>query len=298
MRNIAAIMLVLLFVPLAVAQTTVDETRPVEPEGAVYINNIAGSVVVEPWDKPEVHVSGSLESNVERVDISTSEGRVDIKVVLHENVNQDTEAQLELQVPDTIHLNITTVSASVTVRDGASSDPLFPRVEVTTVSGDTTVEVPTRELFCTSVSGAITTSGALETQTFQNVSGSITSTASANDVTAKTVSGNARLDGDAFSKVRVESVSGDIAVSGSLKEGGEISGTTVSGDLCFRPNRDLSAKVHLSTNSGGIRTSGEGWPAPEKQLFSKTLRATIGTGAGSITLKSTSGNVAILDTVE
>src|ERR1700744_6586362 len=75
--------LVLLVLPCSLAHAaSVDEHRAANPQGAVEIDNVAGSIDVQGWDKPEVAVSGTIGKDVERVDVTGDSNRTSIRVVL------------------------------------------------------------------------------------------------------------------------------------------------------------------------------------------------------------------------
>jgi RNA polymerase sigma factor (sigma-70 family) len=61
MRRAALVLATVLAVPAwAAAQTPVDQKRPAAPDGTVSIENMAGSIKVTGWDKPEVQVKGTV----------------------------------------------------------------------------------------------------------------------------------------------------------------------------------------------------------------------------------------------
>src|SRR5690606_2810808 len=53
----------------ALATTPIDETRPLNADGKVEISNLKGSIQVRVWDKPEVHVGGSLGRGVDTFEL-------------------------------------------------------------------------------------------------------------------------------------------------------------------------------------------------------------------------------------
>src|SRR6202789_1056018 len=72
---------------LAYAATSVDEHRPANPQGAVEIDNVAGSIDVQGWDKSEVAVTGTIGKDVERVDVTSDGNRTSIRVLLPKGHN-------------------------------------------------------------------------------------------------------------------------------------------------------------------------------------------------------------------
>src|SRR3546814_20099374 len=69
---------------LAWAGTPIDQTRPLDADGRVSIENIKGSVQVRTWDRNEVHIGGSLGDGVKQLQIEGGASSVRIKVDYHE----------------------------------------------------------------------------------------------------------------------------------------------------------------------------------------------------------------------
>ena len=69
-----------LLAPPALAQTAINETRPLDARGRVDISNIKGRIEVRGWERNEVQVTGTLGKGVERLDIESSGGQVSIEV--------------------------------------------------------------------------------------------------------------------------------------------------------------------------------------------------------------------------
>jgi len=64
----------------ALAATPINQTRPLAADGSLRIENIKGEVVVRTWDRPEVHVTGSLGEGVEKLEIGPGGDSLSIKV--------------------------------------------------------------------------------------------------------------------------------------------------------------------------------------------------------------------------
>src|SRR5580658_1632098 len=64
------------------AVRNIDQQQAADPSGTVEIQNVAGSVQVSGWDKPEVSVTGQIGERVERVDLTSDGHRTIVHVVL------------------------------------------------------------------------------------------------------------------------------------------------------------------------------------------------------------------------
>src|SRR6202140_5689567 len=66
---------------------SVSEARPVheqlavDPEGAIEIVDVAGSVALSGWDRPEIEVTGTAGDEVDRVEGTTSGSRSVVRVI-------------------------------------------------------------------------------------------------------------------------------------------------------------------------------------------------------------------------
>src|SRR5258708_18307360 len=82
---------------LVYAATAVEEHRPASAQGAVEIDNVAGSIDVQAWDKSQVAVTGTIGKEPERVDVTSDRDRTSLRVVLpngHHWGMRDGEAHL------------------------------------------------------------------------------------------------------------------------------------------------------------------------------------------------------------
>lgn len=328
MKNSLSVVLVLcaLTASVAVAQTSVDETKPVKPDGIVQISNVAGSVDVVAWERPEVHLSGTLERRVERVEFDVRDGRTSIRVVIPERGGRDIAAHLTVSLPAASRIEVNAVSASVRIEDPAPPDTqtaLRQSVLAKSVSGNVDVRTWASAVEIKSVSGDVSFDGAAETLDAETVSGKI-ECSGAHSVDARTTSGDIECSGAALLKARTTSgnllgeeighsaeassisgsielsiesmnrvsartVSGEIEIEGALAPEGRVNASSQSGSIELGLPGDVSAEFDLSSISGRIKT-GFGISA---EGVNRSLNFTLGTGDGQVRLSTTSGSVTI-----
>jgi len=306
--------LALLFLaPVAAAQTSVDETKAVKPDGLVEINNVSGSVRIIGWDKTEVHVTGTLEKNVERLDFDVRDGRTEIKVVLPKHAHNDTSAHLTIQVPAASQLEVETVSASVNVENLSEMESAPETISIRSVSGNVKTEARAQTVSLQTVSGDISFAGTADRMKGETVSGDVTCSGAISSLAAKTisgevtakgvqreaeistVSGDAELDLETIRKAVLTSMSGDIDLEGALAEEGRINASTQSGDIMIRFAKEVSAEFEVSAISGNIKTElGGATSSVERTNFGRALRFSVGTGAGLVHLRTVSGDITLL----
>jgi DUF4097 and DUF4098 domain-containing protein YvlB len=275
--------------PLAHAATSVDEHREASPQGEVEIDNVAGSIDVQGWDKSEVAVTGTIGKDVERVDVTGDKNRITVRVVLprgpHWNMN-DGDAHLVVHVPTNSSVYASLVSSDLKVAGVRGT------LELRTVSGNISGEGG-GDLRANDVSGDIRfTAMAAKRIEVKAISGRIELTGGNADIEANSVSGDVHLTLGTVSHARFKSISGGVSatlaaapdaqidaesVSGSIKldfaaePAAEFDVQTLSGNIdnCFGPkpveprygpgkrltfrNGDTSGRVHLTSNSGEVR---------------------------------------------
>jgi hypothetical protein len=64
----------------ALAATPINETRPLDANGHVGIENLKGRIEVRAWDRPEVKIEGSLGKGVEKLEIDGDREHLVVRV--------------------------------------------------------------------------------------------------------------------------------------------------------------------------------------------------------------------------
>jgi DUF4097 and DUF4098 domain-containing protein YvlB len=305
----------------AAAQQRVDETRRASATGAVEVHNVAGTVTVVGWDRPEVRVTGTLGRGTERLQFDTQGGRTVVRVIIPQRARNVGGSDLQVRVPNRGSVTVSTVSANSTVSgvggnvsahtvSGDVSVQGSPReVEVNSKSGNVQVNATTSRLHAASVSGNVQVAGRVNGDVEAvSVSGNVQVDAAVGEVHANSVSGNVSIR-SMSGRAEVNTVSGDVTLSGR-----QISGEfqTVSGNLSVRgdlaPNRVLTfnshsgdislalargagADVEVSTFSGDVVNEISG--ARVNRVSRRETRVTVGRGGPRVSVSTFSGNVKL-----
>lgn len=122
-------------------------------------------MVVSGWDRAEVRVTGTLGRRIEKLEITGSDQRLDLRVVYPRNCHDCGDADLELKVPAGCRFEAETVSADLElggVRGEVWLKSVSGRVRVAaggslrakTVSGPLVIRGAGRAVNATTVSGA------------------------------------------------------------------------------------------------------------------------------------------------
>ena len=275
----------------ALAATPIDQARPLDPNGQVEIENLKGRIQVRAWDRNEVRVTGSLGDGVEKLVVEGDGRHLQVKAQYPRNSNGTGPTILLLQVPLQASLDIDSVAADVDIDGVAPGD-----LQVDSVSGDIVVAAAPRRARIESVSGDQRLTLNSPRVGTESVSGDIVLNGRLKaEVSAETVSGEIHIDsrGEALSRLRIGSVSGNADARVGLASAGEVHAETVSGDLRLVLPRALSAQVEASSFSGDLVAPGA---KAEKEGFGpgSTLNHRYGQGDGEIHLETFSGDAEVV----
>lgn len=263
------------------AATPIDEKRPLEADGRLSVNNLAGLIEVSGWDRNEVAITGQLGSDVEKLEISGDARSLVVRVRYPSKLHGGVEASdLRLQVPKAAVLVLEAVSADVRV--SGTRGPLTAN----SVSGNVEARVESEVVALNSVSGDVVVEAPARDAKLQSVSGDIRARSLKGTVEAETVSGDLQLSGKAFRSIEAQSVSGDLVLDLGLDAAAVLRAETLSGEIRTRLAQAPDAVVTLKTFSGELSGDYAGASADIREI-----EKTVGTGKGRIELNSFSGDI-------
>ncbi len=272
------------------APVTVDETHELKKDASLRVENIAGFIHVETWDKAELHIGGELGEDVEKLEISGDERKLNVEVILPRRSGNNREgwARLTLKVPAGVRLTVDTVSADIELTDAAGP------IELASVSGDIVASGEMKEAELKSVSGDLDLALSCERLWAQSVSGGIEASKLGGEVEVETVSGEIRLDCQNLERLTLDSVSGDASITGKLDKAPRLRLSNHSGDLSLRLPKGIDAEFAIATHSGDI-DSELGPKARRSHRYGpgQELDFTEGDGQGRIVIETFSGDVEI-----
>lgn len=276
------------------AATPIDETRPLDPRGTVEVENVKGRIQVRVWDKPQVHIGGSLGAGVEQFELEGGDGDDHDLLVIHVRYpdnNRNTEpTTLLLQVPALASVSIDGVAVDVDVVgvagrtldiESVSGDVIAvgapAKADIESVSGDLQLTLNSAQVDAQSVSGDIVLHGRMSGQ-----------------VDVETVAGNIKLDtrGERLHELSASSVSGDMTLRTGLADGGSIDTESVSGNVTLVLPKSLSARVSGESFSGDLSAPGA---RINKAQFGpgSDFEQSYGKGQGDVRMESFSGNAEL-----
>jgi DUF4097 and DUF4098 domain-containing protein YvlB len=268
----------------------VDRRLDASADGKVHISNISGSVIVDGWNRDEVHVKGELGRNVEELIFERDGDRVTIKVKVPKKGGRGIESDLRVSVPRGSSLDVGTVSADISVTAVQGDQKLEA------VSGDIKTEAFESDIRGGTVSGDVMIKGSgKDTDTRgTTVSGDVRLEGLSGDVTAESVSGDVSIDGGSFDRAQFNTVNGDLDFNAELRADGKLTAETVNGDVDVQFAGAISGRFDIDTFNGGI----ENCFGPSPQRTSKytpgmELNFQEGDGDARVQISTLNGDIGI-----
>jgi hypothetical protein len=262
------------------------QSRSADPEGTVEIFDIAGSIELTGWNRPEIEVTGAPDDIGDRVHISGGGDKTSIHVRPGVGASHaGEELQLVIHIPEKSEVKATLVSADLKVQ-GLKGD-----VNLRTVSGNISGEVG-GDLSVNTATGSIhlTARGAKSTE-LRTINGDVELKGGSGEVEIQTVSGNAKVDLATLTRGRFHSISGNLTAHLSLAPDAELDGESVSGNLRFDFPAAPSADFDIQSFSGNIDNCFG--PKTEKAHYGPGARLEFKNGQGQarVRIETKSGDV-------
>lgn len=271
---------------VAFAGQSVNERWDLDAKAMISIENIAGEIVIQGWDKNEAHLTGELGDSVDELDIEASRSSLQITVMNRNERNIDS-TELKLMVPMRANVDASAVSADISV-SGLDNDKLT----ATSVSGDVEADVASQRVSIESVSGDVEFDGYTKRISAESVSGDINLSGISGEITATTVSGDMELQADSIDGAKLETVSGDITASGELSGNARLSAESMSGDVIIVLPSGQDGVFKAQSFSGRIYTD-FGSVKHAKHGPGSHLKHKAGNGGAEVRVESFSGNIKL-----
>lgn len=285
--NLKLIASLLVLAPLAaLAGQSVDKSWNIDTNATISIENIAGEIVIQGWDKNEAHLTGELGDSVDELEIDASQSSLEIRVINRNERNVDS-TELKLMVPNGAGIGAEAVSADITV-SGMDNEKLT----ASSVSGDVEVEATSQWVSIESVSGNVEFSGHTGRISAESVSGDVNLSGISGVIAASTVSGDMELRAGSVESAKLETVSGDITAAAEISANGRLSAESMSGDVVINLPPSQAGLFKAQSFSGRIYTD-FGSVENAKHGPGSHLKYTTGSGAAEIRVESFSGDIKL-----
>ncbi len=268
------------------ALSMVQQTDTVFPVGEAILLDVeamAGSVVVDTWDRDEVRIRAE-HSRRTYVEINRRGSRISVEA---EGLRGPANVvDYHITVPATLRLKIESFMASITV-NGALSD-----VEAETLQGDVIVRGGRGRIKVSSMAGSILVEGAEGFIEIESVAGSVRIVDSSGEMVGETMAGPMIFENVHASLVDVESVGGIVWYDGTFDPGGTYFFGSHGGSVTLVVPEGASAQFDLSSVYGSIRDNMQG----EMRRSDSGERHTIEIGGGDaiVEVETFGGEISIL----
>jgi len=268
----------------------IDQRLDAASDGVVSISNISGSVDVSGWSRKEVEITGMLGDDVEELIFERNGNEIEITVRAPKRNSHDVSSNLVIKVPEQSSVEAVTVSADVDIQNVHGAQ------ELQTVSGDVDSEAFSADVEIMTVSGDIELQGddqKARTE-LESVSGDVEAQNLAGEISTNTVNGDITLVNSSFSRVRLETVNGDIIFESALTKGGNFSLETINGDVDIDFNESISARFDIETFNGDISNCFGPEPVRTSKYTPGTeLKFTEGDGDGRVGIQTLNGDLRL-----
>jgi hypothetical protein len=143
------------------------------------------------------------------------------------------------------------------------------------------------------MSGEVTLDGVAGNVAAETMSGEIAARDIDGEVRFKSMSGGLVLADGWLDRLEANTMSGQIAADVTLRAGGDVHVSTMSGDVTLRLPEGSDAKVRLHSTSGAVRTEFDTLRTT-KAPASHTVSGNVGAGTGRVSVSTMSGSVTLL----
>ena len=270
----------------AFAGQSVEESWEIDADASVSIENLAGEIVIEGWNQNKAVLTGELGNSVDELEISATDSSLRINVANRNSRNVD-NTELKLMVPEGASIDASAVSADIHV-SGMDNEKLT----ASSVSGDVVIDATSQRVSIESVSGDVEFQGHTQRISAESVSGDLEISGISGEISASAVSGDMELQTGLIDSGKLETVSGDITLTGELSGNSRLTVESMSGDVSIGLPADQSGVFKAESFSGRI-TSGFGSVSHAKHGPGSHLKHVAGNGDAEIRLESFSGNIKI-----
>ncbi len=260
---------------MSLAGEIINEERKVKAGGTLSIENESGNVSVVGWDKNTIQIRGELDEKISSFRFETK-GEDTVFIVETPSIHtwwsgdssRGSDTSLEVKVPSQHFVNVVGVNCDINAQqlDGGVKletangdiklDTIGGYVDINTVNGDIRSENLSGKVKMETVSGDINDSASTAKRvSYRVVNGNVNVSTSARQVSVGGVNGDLDLKLEVVEELSIDTVNGDVNSSFSISDDGQVSMSSVSGDMTLFFNERPSAHFNINTHVGGDITN-------------------------------------------
>jgi hypothetical protein len=256
-------------------------------DATIRVYNLSGSTTIVGWDRDSVALVAELEPGAGRIYVGGHEA---IKLGIEPPTAGSIPgaARLEVRVPRGSVVWVKAADASIEV-DGVEGG-----LDLYSVTGSVRVRGAPSTLRAESMEGAISIDARTPWARAKTASGRIDLAGDISDLAATTVSGVIHVAASRQARARIESVTGEVVVSGRPTRGGAWEIETHSGAVTLDLAPDTDAEIAIHTFGGEVRSElGRVGTRRVDDLAGSELVIVAGTGGTSIRVRTFKGPVTV-----
>ena len=262
-------------------EKVIEESFLLQKTGSFSLNNVAGNIDVNSWDKEEVKMVAT--KSISSWGIGDPEEMLDNIEI--EIVSQPQNLKIHTRYPVLSWVKNARVDYQIWI-------PRTCTVELESVSGSIQMDDHLNRLYAETVSGSIKLNHIMGNLELKTVSGNISATKINGEIRAGSVSGSLIFRDCQGSFPDLHSTSGSIVAElAAIDEGASgMSLTTVSGDINLNLPDDASFDLDIKTVSGEINTK---FKVLVESVKKNQLQGEVGDGGIHIELRTISGDISL-----
>jgi hypothetical protein len=230
------------------AQERIERGLAASADATVRVYNLSGSTTIRGWDRDSIAVVAELAPGTGRLYLGGHEA---VKMGVEPPTPGRTAgpARLEIRVPRGSVVWVKAADASIEV-DGVEGG-----LDLYSVSGSVRVRGASATVRAESMEGPIWIDARTPWLRAKTASGSIELAGEVSDLAATSVSGMIRVAAARQARARIESVTGEVIVSGRPTRGGAWEVETHSGAVTLALAPDTDAEIDVHTFGGEVRST-------------------------------------------
>lgn len=262
----------------------------VRATASIRLTAIAGATQLRVigWSHDSLELRGTLPA-ASRIDGGVATGGGGAKLYV-ESPARDAQAPviLELRVPQRSRIWVKLGSGDVDVRD------LRGAVDANIVNGSIRVAGTLTEVNAEAMDGSITVTASAEWLRAKTAGGAIVLTGAAADAGLTSVGGAVTVGGGPYTRLRIETVTGDVTVAGALERAGQLTIDSHAGAVEVALPPKTGAEIDVITVQGTVQNRLDGArPQPGMGGRGLELGTAVAGGGRSIMIRTFKGPVTL-----
>lgn len=229
------------------AQERIERGLAASADATIRVYNLSGSTTISGWDRDSVAVVAEIAPGAGRLYMGGHDA-IKLGVEPPSPAGKPGFARLEIRVPRGSVVWVKAADASIQV-DGVAGG-----LDLYSVSGSVRVRGAPATVRAESMEGPISIEARTPWLRAKTASGSIDLAGDVSDLAAASVSGTIRVTAARQARARIESVTGEIVVSGRPSRGGAWEIETHSGAVTLVLAPDTDAEIDVHTFGGDVRS--------------------------------------------